>query len=113
MFDDDQPMTDPDRILCPDKSHARDWIAGNGRKRDRCRVPLGHSGKVVIAERLIRRRRRLRGHKSMKALWGTPRNLLQQYRTGKKPRNTLSYGAFLLEAEVGIEPAFTDLQSGA
>jgi hypothetical protein len=29
----------------------------------------------------------------------------------KKPRNSLSYGAFLLEAEVGIEPAFTDLQS--
>ncbi len=34
-------------------------------------------------------------------------------RKEKKPRNSLSYGAFLLEAEVGIEPAFTDLQSGA
>ncbi|VXD00796.1 hypothetical protein PSEUDO8Z_60605 [Pseudomonas sp. 8Z] len=31
----------------------------------------------------------------------------------KKPRKSLIYEAFLLEAEVGIEPAFTDLQSGA
>lgn len=31
----------------------------------------------------------------------------------KKPCKSSIYRAFLLEAEVGIEPAFTDLQSGA
>ena len=34
-------------------------------------------------------------------------------RTNKKPRTSGIYGAFHMEAEVGIEPAFTDLQSGA
>lgn len=31
----------------------------------------------------------------------------------KKPQADQLLGAFYLEAEVGIEPAFTDLQSGA
>ena len=39
--------------------------------------------------------------------------LFEKIRTNKKPRKRRACGALILEAEVGIEPAFTDLQSAA
>lgn len=39
--------------------------------------------------------------------------MIVNIRRKQKAPQTLIYGALILEAEVGIEPAFTDLQSAA